>query len=142
MRVGSLSSAPRAVMRPSVVDRFCCRLVVVLTCGTGGAGSGVGVFREDSPPRDLGRRMVDARRTLLGAVKLAAPSMGAVWGVMGAGDMGVGGTLPWTRESNCFLAGEMAILARDSFMEMERSRRWAVGCFLMIGEAALVDEFS
>jgi hypothetical protein len=61
---------------------------------------------------------------------------------MGPGVIGVGGTLPWTRESNCFLAGEMAILASESFMEMERSRRWAVGCFLMIGEAGLVDAFS
>lgn len=56
--------------------------------------------------------------------------------------MGVGGTLlPWMRESNCFLAGVMAILASESFMEMERSRRWAVG-FLMMGEAGLVEEFS
>lgn len=56
--------------------------------------------------------------------------------------MGVGGTLPCRRESNCFLAGVMAILASESFMEMERSRRWAVGCFLIIGEAGLVEEFS
>jgi hypothetical protein len=77
-RVGSLSSAPRAVMRPSVVERFCCMVVLVLTWGTGGATSGEGVFLVDSPPRDFGRRMVDARRTLLAAAKLAAPSMGAV----------------------------------------------------------------
>lgn len=75
--VGSLSSAPRAVMRPSVVERFCC-IVLVLTCGTGGGSSGEGVFRTESPPRDLGRRIVDARRILFWAAKFAAPSMGAV----------------------------------------------------------------
>lgn len=76
--VGSLSSAPRAVIRPSVVERFCCMVLLVLTCGTGGARSGEGVFRTESPPRDLGRRMVDARRILFGAVKFAEPSIGAV----------------------------------------------------------------
>lgn len=143
---GSRSSAPRATNRPNVVDRFCCMVLVVLIVGSGGAlsGVGVGVFLAHSAPRDLGRRMVDARRILLGATKLVVevPSSGAVWGVLGAGVMGVRGPLPWLRPSDCFFAGEMAILASESFIEMDRRRRWAVGCFLIMGEAALVVAFS
>lgn len=60
---------------------------------------------------------------------------------MGPGVMGVGGALPLMRVSNCFFAGEMAILASDSFIEIERSRLCVAG-FLMIGEAALLFEFS
>jgi hypothetical protein len=138
--VGSRSLAPRATILPMVVERFCC---MVLSCGTGGAFSGVGT-RLDSLPRDLGRRMVDARRSLLGLEKLAEPSIGAVMGVMGAGVMGVvgpPGALLLMRESYGFFAGEMAILARESFIEIDRNRRCAAG-FLMMGEAALLLAFS
>jgi hypothetical protein len=75
-RVGSRSLAPRATILPMVVARFCC-MVLTLSCGTGGAFSGVGALLE-SPPRDFGRRIVDARRSLFGLEKLAEPSMGAV----------------------------------------------------------------
>ena len=142
--VGSRSLAPRAVILPMevpmVVERFCC---IVLSCGTGGAFSGVGA-RLDSLPRDLGRRMVDARRSLFGLEKLSEPWMGAVMGVMGAGVNGVvgpPGALPLMRESYGFFAGEMAILARESFIEIERNRRCAAG-FLMMGDAALLFWFS
>lgn len=138
--VGSRSLAPRAVILPMVVERFCC---IVLSCGTGGAVSGVGV-RLDSLPRDLGRRMVDARRSLFGLEKLSVPWMGAVMGVMGAGVIGVvgpPGALPLMRESYGFFAGEIAIFARDSFMDIDRNRRCAAG-FLMMGDAALLFWFS
>lgn len=53
--------------------------------GTGGGPiSGDGPL-EVSPPRDFGRKIVDARRSLLG-MGLANPevaSIGAVWGVRG-----------------------------------------------------------
>lgn len=75
-RVGSRSLAPRAVILPRVVARFCC-IVLALIWGSGGAISGVGALLE-SFPRDFGRRIVDARRSLFGLEKLAEPSIGAV----------------------------------------------------------------
>jgi hypothetical protein len=60
---------------------------------------------------------------------------------VGAGVIGVGGALPLMRESYGFFAGEMAILARESFMDIDRNRRCAAG-FLMMGDAALLFEFS
>jgi hypothetical protein len=63
---------------------------------------------------------VEARRSLLGLAKLADPSMGAVWGVIGV--IGVGGALPLMRESYVFFAGVMAIFASESFIEIDRNR--------------------
>jgi len=137
MSVGSRSLAPRGSIRPMVVDRFCC-IVLAVICGTGGADSGVGVLLE-SAPRDFGRRIVDARLILFWLGKFAPPSRGAVCGVMGV--TGVGGALPLMRASYGFFAGVMAILARDNFMEIERSRLCVAG-FLMMGDAALLVEFS
>lgn len=86
--------------------------------------------------------MVDALRSLLGLEKLAEPSRGAVCGVMGVkGVDGVGGNLPLMRVSYGFFAGVMAILARASFIDIERRRLCAAG-FLMMGDAAFVLEFS
>jgi hypothetical protein len=105
-----------------------------LIVGTGGANSGEGP-RIESRPRDLGRRIVDARRNFCGLMKLELPSRGAVCGVSGVyGVEGVGGALPLTRVSYVFLEGPpIAILARASFIEMERNRLWGAG--LMIGDA-------
>jgi hypothetical protein len=102
--------------------------------GTGGANSGEGP-RIESRPRDLGRRIVDARRNFCGLMKLELPSRGAVCGVSGVnGVEGVGGALPLTRVSYVFLEGALiAILARASFIEMDRNRLWGAG--LMMGDA-------
>lgn len=109
--------------------------------GIGGAESGVDILAE-SPWRDLGRRMVDALRSLFGGAKFDDGSRGAVWGVMGVkGVDGVAGTLPLMRESYGFFDGVIAILAKESFMDMERNRLCVAG-FLMMGDAALVVEFS
>jgi hypothetical protein len=133
--VGSISFAPRATILPMVVDRFCC---MVLSCGTGGAISGVAALME-SPPRDFGLISVEARRSFLGLAKLAEPSIGAVMGVVGV--IGVDGARPLMRVSYVFFTGEMAILASESFIEIDRNRLWAAG-FLMRGDAALLVEFS
>jgi hypothetical protein len=93
IRVGSISLAPRATILPIVVDRFCC---MVLSCGIGGAISGVTVLTE-SPPRDFGLISVEARRSLLGLAKLAGFSIGAVIGVIGV--IGVDGARPLMRVS-------------------------------------------
>jgi hypothetical protein len=77
-RVGSRSLAPRATIfdwrwgKPMVLARFNAGI-------GGGAISDDGPF-EGSPPRDFGRRIVDARRSLLGSglVKPEVASMGAV----------------------------------------------------------------
>lgn len=88
---------------------------------------------ETSPPRDFGRRMVDARRSLLG-IGLANPdvaSIGAVWGVRGVyGEAGV--FVFFLDEED----GPMAILARESFIEIERSRLCAEGLFAGIAVVA------
>jgi hypothetical protein len=60
---------------------------------------------------------------------------------MGPGVIGVGGALPLMRESYGFFAGEMAILARDNFMDIDLNRLCAAG-FLMMGDAARLFEFS
>jgi hypothetical protein len=60
---------------------------------------------------------------------------------MGPGVIGVGGALPLMRESYGFFAGEMAILARDNFMDIDLNRLCAAG-FLRMGDAALLFEFS
>jgi hypothetical protein len=57
------------------------------------------------------------------------------------GVIGVDGARPLMRESYVFFAGEMAIFASESFIEIDRNRLWAAG-FLMIGDAALLLEFS
>lgn len=91
-RVGSISLAPRATI---LVIRF----VLSPKVGIGGATS------DDDPLgislwRDLGRNIVDARRSLFGLTKLAEPSKGAVCGVVGVwGMLGVPGTFPLMRES-------------------------------------------
>lgn len=103
--------------------------------GTGGAISGEGPL-ETSPPRDLGRRMVDARRSLLG-IGLANPevaSMGAVWGVRGM--YGDAGALAFFFDED----GVMAILASESFIEMERRRLCVEG--LLAGMAVLAAGFA
>lgn len=134
MSVGSRSSAPRATI---LVIRFC---AFVLACmeGTGGAVSGEGT-RAVSLCRDFGRRIVDALRNLFGLEKFNDPSRGAVWGVMGV--YGEEGVLPLTRVSYGFFEGVIAILARESFMDIDRNRLCATG-FLMMGDAALVLAFS
>jgi len=72
--VGSISLAPRATI---LVMRFC-DTALGLKVGSGGAVSGDGPLVE-SPWRDFGRKMVDARRRRLGGLaKLADPSIGAV----------------------------------------------------------------
>jgi hypothetical protein len=48
--------------------------------------------------------------------------------------------LPLIRESHFFDEEPIVILASESFCDMERRRLW--GACLMIGEAALVVEFS
>ena len=94
--------------------------------GTGGRTvSGEGPL-ETSPPRDFGRRMVDARRSLfgIGLVNPDVASMGAVCGVRGVyGEAGV--LLAFFLEED----GVMAILARESFIEMDRRRLCAEGLF-------------
>lgn len=121
--VGSRSLAPRACILEMVM-RFWARELVKefgLMVGTGGASSGEGP-RIESRPRDLGRRIVDARRSFCGLMKLELPSRGAVCGVSGVyGVEGVGGALPLTRVSYVFLEGAMAILARASFIEIDRN---------------------
>jgi hypothetical protein len=77
--------------------RFCA-MVLVLMEGTGGAKSGEGPLSE-SRPRDLGRRMVDARRSFCELMKLGLPSRGAVCGVDVNGVEGVSGVLPLMRAS-------------------------------------------
>ena len=80
---------------------------------------------ELSPPRDFGRRMVEARRSLLG-IGLANPdvaSIGAVWGVRGV--YGDAGTLAFFFDED----GVMAILARDSFIEIDLNRLCVDGLF-------------
>ena len=127
--VGSRSLAPRACILLKRLSEMTCVLMV----GTGGAVSGEGPL-VDSPRRDLGRRIVDARRSLCGLVKLEVPSRGAVWGVSGIeGVDGVGGTLPLMRASYVFFEGPIAIFARASFIEIDRSRLWGAG--LMMGDA-------
>ena len=70
-----------------------------LNAGTGGANSGDGPLA-DSLWRDFGRRIVEARRSFCGLMKLELPSRGAVCGVRGVyGVEGVGGALPLTRVS-------------------------------------------
>lgn len=90
----------------------------------GGVISGDGPL-DSSPPLDLGRSMVEARRSLLG-IGLEKPdvaSMGAVWGVRGVyGDAGV--LLFFFDED-----GLMAILARESFIEIDRRRLCVDGLF-------------
>lgn len=80
---------------------------------------------EFSPPRDFGLKMVEARRSLLG-IGLANPdvaSMGAVWGVRGVyGDAGV--LLVFFLDD-----GVMAILARESFIEIDLSLLCVDGLF-------------
>lgn len=62
--------------------------------GTGGADSGVGGLTE-GPDRDFGRKMVEARLSLLPPGNPEDPSSGAVWGVTGVyGVEGVNGVLP------------------------------------------------
>jgi hypothetical protein len=46
---------------------------------------------------------------------------------------GVGGAFPLMRVSYVFFAGEMAIFARASFIEIDRKRLWGAG--LIIGDA-------
>lgn len=129
--VGSISLAPRACIFDM---RFWFKV------GIGGAVSGEGPLVE-SLCRDLGRRIVDARRSFWGLMKLELPSSGAVCGVRGVyGVDGVAGILPLTRVSYVFLEGPIAILASASFIEMERSRLCG-GC-LMMGDAEWVLEFS
>jgi hypothetical protein len=80
---------------------------------------------DSSPPRDLGRRMVEARRSLLG-IGLVNPdvaSMGAVWGVRGV--YGDAGTLVLFFDED----GPMAILARESFIEIDLRRLCVDGLF-------------
>jgi hypothetical protein len=129
-RVGSRSLAPRAcILDAPKVMRFWA-MALVLMVGTGGANSGEGPLIE-SRPRDLGRRIVDARRSFCGLMKLELPSRGAVCGVSGV--EGVGGILPLTRASYVFFEGlVMAILARASFIEIDRNRLCGAG--LMIGD--------
>jgi hypothetical protein len=76
--VGSLSLAPRACI---LVMRFCA-IVLALKVGTGGANSGDGPLLA-SLWRDFGRRIVEARRSFCGLMKLELPSRGAVCGVRG-----------------------------------------------------------
>lgn len=81
-RVGSRSFAPRAcILDAPIVMRFWA-MELELRVGTGGARSGEGPLIE-SRPRDFGRRMVDARRSFCGLMKLELPSRGAVCGVSG-----------------------------------------------------------
>jgi hypothetical protein len=135
-RVGSISLAPRAII---LVEYLCC-MRLLLKAGSGGAVSGDGP-RDISAWRDLGRRIVEARRSLFGLAKADDPSTGAVCGVMGVeGVEGVGGALPLMRVSYAFFEGVMAILARASFMEMDRNRLWAAG--LIIGDAEWIVEVS
>jgi hypothetical protein len=69
---------------------------------------------------------------------------GAVIGVIGVlGVRGVGGKFagfPLTRESHFLVEGVIAILARESFCEMDRRR--LCGGDLIMGEAALLVAFS
>jgi hypothetical protein len=88
--VGSISLAPRA----TILELWRCCSMLALKAGTGGAMSGDGP-RDMSLWRDLGRRMVDARRSLLGLAKLDEPWRGAVCGVVGV----AGGILPLMRAS-------------------------------------------
>jgi hypothetical protein len=88
---------------------------------------------DSSPPRDLGRRMVEARRSLLG-IGLVNPdvaSMGAVWGVRGVyGDAGM--LLLFFLDED----GVMAILARESFIEIDLRRLCVEGLLAGIAVAA------
>lgn len=61
-----------------------------------------------------------------------------MYGVMGVGGMWLG--RPLMRESHFFTVGDMAILARASFCDMERRRLCEEP--LMMGEADVMVEFS
>lgn len=130
--MGSRSSAPRATIF------FCAGLRgdALGKVGTGGI-SGLG-------PRCVGGRdnILEFLRSLFIGEEL--DTGGAVCGVMGEnGVAGVGGMfpdLPWILESHFLVEGVMAILASDSFCEIERRR--LCGPDLMIGDAALVIVFS
>ena len=94
-------------------------------------------------PRVGGResKTLELRRIfLMGDESVVA---GAVMGVMGVA--GVRGApfavFPFILESHFLVDGVMAILASESFIEMERRRRCG-GAFLIMGDAALVAEFS
>jgi hypothetical protein len=98
---------------------------------------------DDSLPRDLGRMIVEARRSLLGMglMKPELASRGAVWGVLGVkGEAGICCPLllMLLRESFFLLEGVMAMRARESFIEMERRRRCDDDCLtwgmLALGE--------
>lgn len=81
---------------------------------------------ESSPPRDFGRRMVEARRSLLGngLENPEVASMGAVWGVRGVyGEAGL--LLVFFFDED----GLIAILARESFIEIDRRRLCEEGLF-------------
>lgn len=133
--VGSISFAPRAIIRDDGLGG----IMVALDCGIGGATGCVECLTL-SPWRDLGRKTVDARRSLFGAAKLAGRSTGAVCGV--AGVRGVEGIrLLLARVSVDFFVGAMAIFARASLKEMLRRRRWPVG-FLFAGDEASIEAFS
>lgn len=104
--------------------------------GIGGGAISGDCPLETSPPRDFGRKMVDARRSLLG-IGLVNPdvaSIGAVWGVRGV--YGEAGLLAFFFDED----GVMAILARDNFIEIDRKRLCVEGLFA--GIAVLLAGFA
>lgn len=122
--MGSRSLAPRGIIR----------CISVRGCGSS-IEEGMGGISGGGPTLEVGREAILEFRRSRFVVENEVG--GAVWGVRGVyGVMGMGGELtdfPLTRESHFLVEGEMAILARESFCDMDRRRLW--GEDLMMGEA-------
>jgi hypothetical protein len=84
---------------------------------------------------------LEFRRSLVVCGDAKLPCTGAVCGVLGVA--GVGGIMPallFGRKSHFFVEGVIAILARESFCDIERSR--LCGADLIMGDAEVVEAVS